>query len=505
MSIDQDSIEFDYELVKQFEDQPQLFVEVMLNRKLSPKQLLFIQKCSSANHIIAMWSRQTGKSTVIASYIVWRLLYGKGSVVNEEHMSEMIIILAPIKEQVDTLWEKIKFLIEKTPFITEFVIKMNSERVLCKNGNQIRFMSASPGAHIRSKTATLIVIDETQDVTDEKYYGDILPFGATTNAQIIEAGTPKTKNHFWKSLTSKDIVIIRQLWFECPFLSKEYIDKQKENSPEALFRQEYMCEFIEEGVLAFPSKYFQEGAAGQKNLASYYIIKNISEVTAELRSIVSLTRSSDSAIYTMGLDLGKEKDPSVVTILRTDKRPVQIVLQIAFPLGTQYFDIAKFLSILYVTYEPVEFNLDYSNEKTFTEILQREGVPIVFDKHMQRGAIQFSARNKEEMINTAQLLFENYEFQLPLSEEKLIAQFMNQQFEVMNGRRKYYHPTNEHDDLLWSTLLALKNVARSGMSEGQRVEFINVWEKYNDNIHPGQDIKFVKSRAENLSRRPFLE
>ena len=251
-------VEYDSEdLIRSMETDPAYFIEVFLERTLSPKQQDFLEATKTKRHVVNIWSRQTGKSTVMASYIVWRLLYGTGIEINGEWMPEHIAIVAPIKDQIRNLYEKIKTLVDKSDFIASFIVKMNTEVIIAKNGNEAKFMSASPGSQIRGYTATCIIIDESQDITDSKYSADILPFGATTNALVIEAGTPKTKNHFYQATMSKSIVTIRQPWFECPFLSEEYVMAQKDISPDGLWRQEYLCEFVEEGVLAFPSILFE--------------------------------------------------------------------------------------------------------------------------------------------------------------------------------------------------------------------------------------------------------
>ena len=112
------------QLIKKLEEDPIYFIEVFLRRNLSPKQVIFIEATKTSRHCVAIWSRQTGKSTVIASYILWRLLYGKGKEINGEHIEEHIIILAPILEQVTNLYDKIESLISKNEYVSKFIIKM---------------------------------------------------------------------------------------------------------------------------------------------------------------------------------------------------------------------------------------------------------------------------------------------------------------------------------------------------------------------------------------------
>ena len=133
-------------LIYQLSEDPIYFIEVFLERQLSKKQKIFIENIGKYRHNVAIWSRQTGKSTVIASYIIWRLLYGKGAVVNGEHIDEHVVVCAPIKDQVTNLYDKMRILIDRTPAISGFFEKINSERIICKNGNRLTFLSASPGA-----------------------------------------------------------------------------------------------------------------------------------------------------------------------------------------------------------------------------------------------------------------------------------------------------------------------------------------------------------------------
>jgi len=491
----------DEALIKKFETDPVSFIEVFLERELTKKQKEFLEKTRTRNHILAIWSRQTGKSTVIASYIVWRLLYGKGCTVQGEHMNEKIAICAPIKEQLNNLYDKIRTLVDKSEFISQYIEKINTERIVVKNGNRANFFSASPGSHIRGYTATCIVIDESQDITDNKYSADILPFGATTNALIIEAGTPKTKNHFFAVLNSKSVEVVRQPWFECPFLSEEYVMQQKEISPDGLWRQEYLCEFVEEGVLAFPSRLFEPetnkttGAlTGRWNLGEYTWISKLGDLTQEVVKKVNESHE-EGASYVAGLDLGKVRDYSIYCIWRDDERPIKLQVMLKFELGTEYTEIARAIAMFHTVYAPREFNLDYSNEKSFVEILRNTDVPVIIDPKKRRGAIHFTNQNKAEMITTGVVLLEKFQLQVPKEHELLIREFMNQQFEVQENTqiRKFFHPSNEHDDMLWSTLLALKNITL--FSPKDIVGFVNPWEKHNEDTHgfTRKDIKEVLS------------
>ena len=498
-------------LINSLEHDIPVFIEIFAGLEPSDKQKEFIGFMKTWNHLVAIWSRQSGKSTIVSGIIVHRLLYGKGMIETDPHtgkerqkMPEQIAILAPIKDNLDNLYDKISSIIDKNEFISEFVIKKNHDRIVMKNGNFAKFMSASPGAKIRGFTATMIVIDETQDISDNKYNADILPFGATTDALIIEAGTPKEKNHFYNTINSDSAKVVWQKWYECPFISEAYVMKQKDNSPDALWRQEYLCEFIEEGVLAFPSWLFEEEKnlegvpTGRWNLAEYTpLITKEEDITKEVLSRIHSLVEDEKATFTMGLDLGKTKDNTVLVCLRTDVRPIRYYTKMVFPLQTKYSDIARVAGILHKAFRPSEFNFDYTNEKGYKERLLENDVPVVDRPDRLYGAIPFTNKSKTEMVTNARMLLEKFQVQLPMNDEKLLMEFKNQQFEVNEGGLyKYYHPSNEHDDSLWASLLALKNV--NIIDDGGNINAVDSWKKHDEFINRSSETQEKVERIKSV-------
>ena len=77
---------------------------------------------------------------------------------------------------------------------------------------------------------------------------------------------------------------------------------------------------------------------------------------------------------------------------------------------------------------------------------------------------------------------------------------MNQQFELVNNLRKFFHPSNEHDDALWATLLALKNI--SYLSSDEITGWANPWDKMDDQRHgPNRKITSEVLVANNNLRK----
>jgi len=440
---------------------PIRFFTEYMDEPMSPKQIDFFKAAVTTKHTVAIWARQTGKSTTVAKIIFYWLIFS-GGLFNQGGvwMKENILVFAPIQKQTQNLFYKVEALLKKDPIIWAMIEKCNSEIITTTDGNTVEFLSASPGSHIRSPTATRIVIDESQDVIDSKYYADILPMGSTTNPNIVESGTPMTKNHFHETVANPDVTVIKQVWHECPFLNKEYIMKRKRQIPESLFDQEYMCIFSESSSTPFPSDQVESV------LKKYRWSKNHAGLMSRKEEIAKMFE--EKAIFVMGVDLGKQKDSTVITVGRVDKLPYSIVHQEEIPLGMPYTHTAGRIKALYQYFEPAEFNIDYTGEKGVTDLLVQEGVPVYFDKENKRGAIVFNVESKTRMVTTMQVLIQQKKIRFPMNAEVLFYQMTQQQYEMTsNNKYKFFHPENSHDDYLWSTLLCFMNVDIEG-SETQR-------------------------------------
>jgi len=94
-------------------------------------------------------------------------------------------------------------------------------------------------------SVNLLIEDESSRVSDDLYYA-IRPMLAVSNGQLLLLGTPHGKlGHFyevWESesdLWEKVLITVDQ----CPRISKEFLESERQSMPEAWFLQEYYCQF----------------------------------------------------------------------------------------------------------------------------------------------------------------------------------------------------------------------------------------------------------------------
>jgi hypothetical protein len=194
----------------------------------------------------------------------------------------------------------------------------NGQNIALSNGTIITSMSASEGSNIEGKSYHLIIVDEAQDVSNFKYLKSISPMGAFYNATKILIGTPTThKGFFFQSIerNKRDYAngTGRRNHFEYNWevivkynpKYKKYIEGEKaklgEDSDE--FQMSYNLKWVLERGMFVDQKRFD--ALGDKEAGLVY--------------------SDHKNNHVFGVDLGKQSDSTIVTIVEVDfENPVLI-------------------------------------------------------------------------------------------------------------------------------------------------------------------------------------
>ena len=95
--------------------------------------------------------------------------------------------------------------------------------------------------------ADLIVEDEAARVSDELYYS-VRPMLAVSGGRLILMSTPFGKRgHFFNEWTDGGSTWerIQITAHDCPRISPEFLEEERQALGDWWFRQEYMCEFVE--------------------------------------------------------------------------------------------------------------------------------------------------------------------------------------------------------------------------------------------------------------------
>lgn len=212
-------------------------------------QKRFLKKCLNSTRVVGKWPRQSGKSTTVAAYALFKALTSK---IN-------IIIVAPTQSQSGELYIKIRDLASSNPLLFKQVIKDTVTELKFANGSRIISLPSGPdGQTIKGYTADIAIIEEAGIMKDLIVNTVIIPMIASkgVNGQVIKIGTPWLRNHFYRSCyEDKGYEVISINWKEVVEQGQydmNFINEQKMQLTDTEFRTEYESEFIDEISSYFP-------------------------------------------------------------------------------------------------------------------------------------------------------------------------------------------------------------------------------------------------------------
>ena len=199
----------------------------------------------------SIWNihRQAGKSSIAAIKALDKAIFKPGS---------LTLMVSKSERQSGELYRK--FLgyydkLENPPGMPE------DKALSCTLGNGSRVV-ALPGIEdtIRSFSAvSLIIEDEASRVPDELYIA-IRPMLAVSNGSIILMSTPNGRqNHFYKTWTEggPQWQKIQVTADQCPRITPAFLEEERLNMSENMFRQEYFCEFVDMEGAVFSAELFK--------------------------------------------------------------------------------------------------------------------------------------------------------------------------------------------------------------------------------------------------------
>lgn len=171
VSIDKGFINFP---VRQFQEQ--LIKSFHVNRKT-----------------IGLLSRQVGKSTVVAAFFVWSILF------NDNYTTA---ILANKESTAKEIFQKVTKAYEALPlWMQQGIVSWNKKSVELENGSRVIVGSTSSSA-IRGYSINLLVLDEFGFVhrnVAEEFWTSVYPtISSGDSSKVIIISTPNGYNLFWK-------------------------------------------------------------------------------------------------------------------------------------------------------------------------------------------------------------------------------------------------------------------------------------------------------------------
>ncbi len=239
--------------------------------------------------------RQTGKSEGVAEQIIARMRKYPGS---------RSLIISPSERQETYLWEKVKMRTQKKDWKKRVTLHYG----LMKNGSEMfKFPVGKTGIYLEGLSSVdFLYVDEAIGMS-EKAWDAILPMLAEPKSRgkgwITLLSNTRGKSQFFKNSFKegsgfKTYHISAE---ECPHISKEFLEKEKQRLGELFYTMLYLGEFVD-----FEFNYFnKEELDGMFCLQSWTLNKNYDKGKKYFLGIDPAGKGRSEASFVIGEEEGE--------------------------------------------------------------------------------------------------------------------------------------------------------------------------------------------------------
>ena len=252
------------EVIKCSED-PVYFIKnyikiVSLDKGLIPFDMYhfqeeMVEKFHAERFNIAKLPRQSGKSTIVTSYLLWYVLFNDN--VN-------VAILANKAATAREMLQRLQLSYENLPkWLQQGILQWNRGSLELENGSKIMAASTSASA-VRGMSFNVIFLDEFAFIPNhiaDQFFSSVYPtISSGKSTKVIIISTPHGMNMFYKlwhdaERGSNEYVPTEVHWSEVPGRDEVWKEQTIKNTSEQQFRVEFECEFLGSvDTLISPSK-----------------------------------------------------------------------------------------------------------------------------------------------------------------------------------------------------------------------------------------------------------
>src|SRR3990170_184466 len=421
---------------------PVVFCREILGFKPFAYQEQFIQLFKENQFTAARWSRQSGKSFIVAALLLWYAV---------THPNSAIGIVGPSWRQTKRILQRIATFTRKLP--SGIVFKPQRTQIHFTNGSIIEAFPNNPET-IRGPTLHVVYADEFNYVAnDQELYDAILYTLGTTDGKFVCSSTPwHTDSVFFKIFSHKDFQDFKTLHVPVekamepngPLKTSiiQRIRTQMGDDP-ARWRREMEAEWAED----------EDVWLTQSLIASCIgTSKNCGEELHEFNPDVSC-----SGEFFAGLDLAQTRDYSVLSVVERQNDELFLRHVKIFQQPTTYATVLGYTKALQDRWGGFEkIRVDFT----------REGPSIIADMENaginNAEGVNFSVPRKSEMASLLKQRMMNQQFFYPLlSWERpyrgeICTELNVERYNLRkDGTIGFSHPTGTHDDVFWSIALAV--------------------------------------------------
>lgn len=306
-------------------------------------------------------------------------------------------------------------------------------------GGYIAIRSTHDPHHLRGAGLDLAVLDEAAFMQASVWPEVVRPMLLESNGGALFLSTPYGRNHFWE-LFKLGLDPEEPQWvsfhfssYDNPLIPPAELDAIRRVTPERVWREEYLAEFVED---------------------SGHVFRRIHEAATAPRAAMPVSGRR----YVAGVDWGREQDFTVIVILDTETRQM-VALDRFQQIGWQLQ--RDRLQVLAERWQPgVIWAEANSIGAPNIEALQAEGLPV--------RPFTTTARSKSGLIEGLALALERGDVAL-LPDDVLLGELASYTLQRLpEGGYRYSAPSGAHDDCVIALALAWHGLQHGGTS----IEFI---------------------------------
>ena len=222
---------------------------VSLDKGLIPFEMYDFQvdmtrKFHNNRYNIAKLPRQSGKSTIVTSYLLWYVLFNDN--VN-------VAILANKAATAREMLQRLQLSYENLPkWLQQGISQWNRGSLELENGSKIMAASTSASA-VRGMSFNVIFLDEFAFIPNhiaDQFFSSVYPtISSGKSTKVIIISTPHGMNMFYKlwhdaERNKNEYVTTEVHWSEVPGRDAVWKEQTIANTSEEQFRVEFECEFL---------------------------------------------------------------------------------------------------------------------------------------------------------------------------------------------------------------------------------------------------------------------
>ena len=276
-------------------------------------QVDMVKKFDKDRFNIAKLPRQSGKSTIVTSYLLWYVLFNDN--VN-------VAILANKAATAREMLGRLQLSYENLPkWMQQGIVGWNKGSLELENGSKILAASTSASA-VRGMSFNVIFLDEFAFIPNhiaDQFFSSVYPtISSGKSTKVIIISTPHGMNMFYKlwhdaERGKNEYTTTEVHWSQVPGRDAKWKEQTIANTSEEQFRVEFECEFL--------------GSVDTLISASKLRTMTYEDPLTSNQGLDVYEKPEEGNQYTITVDVarGVTKDYSAFTVIDTSTIPYKLV------------------------------------------------------------------------------------------------------------------------------------------------------------------------------------